>query len=234
MIVSEAEKFCKSHGFTAFKVYAEPSRLIVPETMKTTPDRAELEFYMSASDDYRVGKATFYHNGELLTTVTTDECDDCGGPCDGVHASQFAIYTLLDMTINEAQKYCDNHTIVSFVVKMDSSALKFDPGFLRDRRTRVELSVQLDRENVYRVYAAEFYKDGKLVDVLKGNYLAPPQDTKKEQIQNLVNTLNKQPRHIIDEAIKQISAERVKAIVDVLKVQDPEILNEVINRVLSE
>ncbi len=234
MTFAEAQKFCEMHGFTAFKVYEEPARLIVPETIKTTPNRAELELYCDATDVYRVFKASVYLNNKLARIIDSDECDECGGPCDGVHASQFAVYTLLDMTVEDAKKYCDKHKITSFLVKMGSSEIRFDPGVLRKSQTRVELSVQPDRENIYRVYAAEFYKDGKLVDVLKGNYLAPPQDTKKEQIQNLVNTLNKQPRHIIDEAIKQISAERVKAIVDVLKVQDPEILNEVINRVLSE
>jgi hypothetical protein len=229
---AEAEKFLASHGFTAFQTYAEPARLIVPETMKIVPNRAELELYCDANSEHRVYKADIYRDGKLLTTIEIDECGECGGICDGVHASQFAVYTLLDMTVEDAQKYCDYHKIKSFIVKMGSSAIKFEPGFLRSTRTRVELSVQPDKENVQRVCAVEYYKDGRLVDILKGNYLAPPQDTftKEEKIMRLVLTLRKQPQHILEEAIRQVSAERVKAIVDVLKVQDPEILNEVINR----
>jgi hypothetical protein len=82
----QAEVFCGYHDIALIKTYAEPGRLVVPEYMKTVPNRVEIEMYLDAEDVHRVGMATFYRNGELLTTVSTDECDECGGPCDGVHA----------------------------------------------------------------------------------------------------------------------------------------------------
>ncbi len=144
---AEAEKFLASHGFTAFQTYAESARLIVPETMKTVPNRAELELYCDANSEHRVYKADIYRDGKLLTTIEIDECGECGGICDGVHAKVSSFHS-----------------------------------------------------------------------------------SKERKIQELVDTLRKQPQAILEEAIRQVSAERVKTIVNVLKVQDPEILNEVINR----
>lgn len=86
MTAEEAKEFCASHNLTPFAVYEEPARLIVPDSMKSTQNRAELEFYLDATDTYRVGKAIVFQEGAQVAVVEPDECDECGGPCDGVHA----------------------------------------------------------------------------------------------------------------------------------------------------
>ncbi len=83
----EAEAFCESQGFTAFKMFVDSLPVAIPDIIKTIPNRVEFELYCDACVIQRVCKATFYRNGERLTTIEPDECDECGGPCDGVHGS---------------------------------------------------------------------------------------------------------------------------------------------------
>jgi hypothetical protein len=280
MTFTEAQNFCTSHKFTAFQVYAEPARLIVPDSIHTTPHRVELDMYADGYDVHRVGKAAIYRYGELVTTITTDECDECGGPCDGAHAKVFSVHTLLDMTFDEAKKHCKSHNLPLFngsscrqtcesrrspqrgepdlptslagwkehsrdlAMSGDSDSLaiasylqypvRFGEQGIHDyvatRKTgRRSLSDTLDRVEVItlndRVYSADFYRNGMLVDSLRGNYLAPARETR---VKELVNVILKNEKSIVDEVIRQMDAKRVGKIVEVLSTQDPDVVREIL------
>ncbi len=85
MTMEDAVKFCSSRYLTPFTVRKESAHVIIPDTMKDEPYRVEIEYYLDGNDEYRVGKATVYLNGTLHSVATTDDCDECGGSCDGVH-----------------------------------------------------------------------------------------------------------------------------------------------------
>jgi hypothetical protein len=47
----------------------------------------ELDLYLDATDTHRVGKVIIYQDGIQVAVVEPDECNECGGECDGVHAT---------------------------------------------------------------------------------------------------------------------------------------------------
>ncbi len=309
MTAEEAKEFCATNNLTPFAVYEEPARLIVPDTMKSTPNRAELEYYLGINDVYRVGKATIYRDGiqvadvkpipnfrpildmtveeakEFCTTnkfkpcivymepsatttysdksvrdrveltfyldatdthrvgkaivyqdfiqvavIKPDECDECGGECDGVHAAVFSVRTLLDMTEAEAKKYC-NSCKVPIIYNYPETKLRRIPNM--ELTSWVELFLRGDR-----VYAADYYSNKTLVDSLRGDYLAPSnvvnvkdavKDAAKEKrVKELTDTILKNEKSIVDEVVRQMDAKRVSRIMDVLSVQDPDVVTEVV------
>lgn len=172
--IAEAEKFCNDCHITPFNVYVEPNNFIVPEHMTTTPNRAQLAFYLDANDVYRVGKAVIYQNGEVLTTVTTD---DCGNSCDGVHAKVFSVHTLLNMTQEEVKEYCISNKVVHYTVYADPTYIGTPYNVQTMSPNRVEIRLRNHVEygkNIYRVFSADYYRDNILVDSLKGDNLEKP------------------------------------------------------------
>ncbi len=159
MTAEEAKKFCAPHKYTPFTVYQEPARVIVPEMMKTTPNRVELDFYLDATDTYRVGKAIIYQDGIQVAVVEPDECDECGGECDGVHATSKPSSTPAAPTAPKS------------------------------------LSME-----------------------------------KEKRVEQLVNAIVKNEKSIVDEVIRQMDAKRVSRIMEVLSVQDPDVVTEVVGR----
>jgi 3-deoxy-D-arabino-heptulosonate 7-phosphate (DAHP) synthase len=88
----------------------------------------------------------------------------------------------------------------------------------------------------FRVFAADLYNDGRIVNTLRGDYLAPKvsaEDTaknaaKEARVKQLADAILKNEQSIVEEVIRQMDAKRVTRIIDVLSVQDPDVVTEVV------
>jgi hypothetical protein len=231
MTAEEAKELCATNNLTPFAVYEEPARLIVPDTMKSTPNRAELEYYLDATDTYRVGKATIYRDGIQIAEVVDEECDECGGECDGVHARMFNIHELLGMTDKDAKKYCASHKIQVYCLYGSPGSISVPKDIQNSSPDRVEIFVRKEADE-FRVVATDFYNDGRVVNTLRGDYLAPKvsaKDAAKEaRVKQLADAILKNEKSIVEEVIRQMDTKRVSRIIDVLSVQDPDVVTEVV------
>ncbi len=81
----------------------------------------------------------------------------------------------------------------------------------------------------FRVIAADLYNDGRVVNSLRPTGSA--EDSKREKrVKELVDTILKNEKSIVDEVVRQMDAKRVSRIIEVLSVQDPDVVAEVVGR----
>jgi hypothetical protein len=197
------------------------------------PNRVELDLYLDATDTHRVGKAIVYQDFIQVAVVKSDECDECGGECDGVHARMFAIHELLGMTDKDAKKYCASHRIQVYCLYGSPGLISVPKEEQNSSPTRAEIFVRKEADE-FRVFAADLYNDGRVVNTLRGDYLAPSNATpvkdaaKEKRVKELTDTILKNEQSIVEEVIRQIDAKRVTKIIEVLSVQDPDVVTEVV------
>ena len=239
MTAEEAKKFCTTNNLTPFAVYEEPARLIVPDTMKSTPNRAEIEYYMDINNVYRVMKAIMYRDGIQIADVK---------PIPNFRP-------ILHMTAEEAKKFCASHNVTAFTVYEEPARL-IVPHTMKSTLNRVELEFYLDATDTYRVGKATIYRDGiQIAEVVDEecdecggecdgvHATSKPASTpaapkslsveKEKRVEQLVDTILKNEKSIVDEVIRQMDAKRVSRIMDVLSVQDPDVVTEVIRKLKS-
>jgi hypothetical protein len=225
MTAEEATEFCTTNKFEPCIVYAEPSH-ITTYSDKTVPNRVELDLYLDATDTHRVGKATIYQDGIQIAEVVDEECDECGGECDGVHARMFAIHELLGMTDKDAKKYCASHRIQVYCLYGSPGLISVPKEEQNSSPTRVEIFVRKEADE-FRVFAADLYNDGRVVNTLRPK--ASTDHAKREKrVKELVDTILKNEESIVEEVVRQMDAKRVSKIIDVLSVQDPDVVTEVV------
>ncbi len=238
MTAEEAKEFCTTNNLTPFAVYEEPARLIVPDTMESTPNRAEIEYYLGINDVYRVGKAIIYRDGIQVADVK---------PIPNFRP-------ILHMTAEEANKFCASNKFKPCIVYAEPSHITtYSDKVVRDR---VELDLYLDATDTHRVGKAIIYQDGIQVAVVEPDECdkcggecdgvhatSKPSSTpaaptapkslsmeKEKRVEQLVNAIVKNEKSIVDEVIRQMDAKRVIRIMEVLSVQDPDVVMEVVGR----
>jgi len=225
MTVEEAKEFCASNKYKPCIVYMEPSATTTYSD-KSVQDRVELTFYLDATDTHRVGKAIVYQDFIQVAVIKPDECDECGGECDGVHARMFAIHELLGMTDKDAKKYCASYKFQVYCLYGSPGLISVPKDIQNSSPDRVEIFVRKEADE-FRVIAADLYNDGRVVDSLRPKVSA--EDAKKEKrVKELVDTILKNEKSIVEEVIRQMDAKRVSKIIDVLSVQDPDVVTEVV------
>ncbi len=227
MTAEEASDFCATMNFKPCIVYREPSH-ITTYSDKTVRNRVELDLYLDATDTHRVGKAIIYQDGIQVAVVKPDECDECGGECDGVHARMFAIHELRGMTDKEAKKHCASHQIQVYCLYGSPGLISVPKDIQNSSPDRIEIFVRKDADE-FRVIAADLYNDGRVVNSLRPTGSA--EDSKREKrVKELVDTILKNEKSIVDEVVRQMDAKRVSRIIEVLSVQDPDVVAEVVGR----
>jgi hypothetical protein len=225
MTAEEATEFCTTNNFKPCIVYREPSH-ITTHSDKTVPNRVELDLYLDATDTHRVGKAIIYQDFIQVAVVQPDECDECGGECDGVHARMFAIHELLGMTDKDAKKYCASYKFQVYCLYGSPGLISVPKDIQNSSPDRIEIFVRKDADE-FRVIAADLYNDGHVVNTLRPK--ASADDAKREKrVKELVDTILKNEQSIVEEVIRQMDAKRVTRIMDVLSVQDPDVVTEVV------
>ncbi len=238
MTKEEATEFCASHNLTPFAVYEEPARLIVPDTMKSTPNRAEIEFYLDATDTYRVGKATIYQDGFQIAAVK--------------QVPNFR--PILHMTEEKAREFCNSHMYKPCIVYREPSHITtYSDKTVPNRLdfylpNRVELDLYLDATDTYCVGKAIVYQDFNQVAVVETDECdecggpcdgvhAKSIDTKQakqeSRVKELVETIATNEPSIVKEVIREMDQRRVSKIIEVLSIQDPVVISEVIQRLKS-
>ena len=218
---TEAVKFCESYNIAIVQSKKHPEDL--------PANRIEVKLYEDAHDNNCIGEAELFRDGVSLGKVTTDECGDCGGPCDGVHANIFSIDAVHGMTQEELKKYFAPHDIPLYCVYAEPTCMPLPYNIQKCSPDRLEYSLRVrkgDPRRKYYVYSAKLYKNNMVV-------AESVQSVKEKRVNELVDSILRNDRSIVDEVIKQMSVSRVKHIVDTLMAQDPDVVTEVLERLQS-